>query len=104
MPAAVRPPAGKALTVRTAADAFLGSLGDPNTVRGCSIGVGETAGRIGEARPLAPVAGRAGRSVLRNCWTPAVRGAPVCSAGRKPLPLPLIDADMPVRVVIPEGG
>ncbi|MFE3147198.1 hypothetical protein ACFXJ6_11120 [Streptomyces sp. NPDC059218] len=40
MPAVVQLPAGKALAVRTAADAFLGSLGNPNTVRNCGIGVG----------------------------------------------------------------
>ena len=52
VPTVVQLPAGKALTVRAAADAFLGSLGNPNTVRNYRIGVGETAERIGGARPL----------------------------------------------------
>ncbi|WP_218007234.1 hypothetical protein [Microtetraspora fusca] len=47
MPAAVQLPTGKALTVRSAADAFLDSLGNPNTVRNYAIGVGKTAMRIG---------------------------------------------------------
>ncbi len=49
-------PAGKALTVRAAGDAFLDSLGNPNTVRSYSTGVGKTAERMGEARPLGSVA------------------------------------------------
>ncbi|MEK8145270.1 hypothetical protein NKH18_39510 [Streptomyces sp. M10(2022)] len=56
MPAVVQLPAGKALTVRTAADVFLDSLGNPNTVRDYGIGVGKGALHLGEARPLAPVA------------------------------------------------
>ncbi|MDP9869169.1 MULTISPECIES: hypothetical protein [Streptosporangium] len=42
--------AGKALTVRVAADAFLGSLDSPNTPRSYAIGVGRTAERLGEVR------------------------------------------------------
>jgi integrase/recombinase XerC len=38
VPALVRLPTGKALTVRTAADVFLDSVGDPNTVRNHGIG------------------------------------------------------------------
>jgi hypothetical protein len=49
-------PTGKALTVRSAADVFLDSLGNPNTVRNYGIAVGKTAERIGEGRPLATVA------------------------------------------------
>lgn len=56
MPAVVQLPAGKALTVRTAGDVFLDSLGNPNTVRNYGIGVGKTAERLGEGRPLASVA------------------------------------------------
>lgn len=56
MPTVVQLPAGKALTIRAAADVFLDSLGNPNTVRNCGIGVGKTAERLGEARPLASVA------------------------------------------------
>lgn len=44
------------MTVRAAADVFLDSLGNPNTVRNYRIGVGETAERLGEARCLASVA------------------------------------------------
>lgn len=56
MPTIVQLPAGKALTVRAAADAFLDSLRNPNTVRSYGVGVGKTAERIGEARPLGSVA------------------------------------------------
>nr|WP_314220594.1 hypothetical protein [Streptomyces sp. DSM 40713] len=56
MPTVVQLPTGKALTVRAAADAFLDSLHNPNTVRSYSTGVGKTAERIGEARPLGSVA------------------------------------------------
>ncbi|MGW3603427.1 hypothetical protein [Micromonospora sp. NPDC005161] len=52
MPTVVQRPAGKALTVRAAADVFLDSLGNPNTVRNYGIGVGKTAERLGEAREL----------------------------------------------------
>ncbi|RAJ89194.1 hypothetical protein K377_01319 [Streptomyces sp. PsTaAH-137] len=43
MPTVVQLPAGKALTVRAVADAFLGSLRNPNTVRSYSTGLGKTA-------------------------------------------------------------
>ncbi|WP_330289201.1 tyrosine-type recombinase/integrase [Streptomyces sp. NBC_00576] len=56
MPAVVRLPAGKALTVRAAADVFLDSLDNANTLRSYGIGVGKTAEHLGEARPLATVA------------------------------------------------
>ena len=56
MPALVHLPVGKALTVRTAGDAFLDSLGNSNTVRNYGIGVGKTAERLGETRPLVAVA------------------------------------------------
>lgn len=52
MPTVVHLPTGKALTVRTAADVFLDSLGNPNAVRYYGIGVGKTAERLGEGRPL----------------------------------------------------
>ncbi|OMI35820.1 recombinase [Streptomyces sparsogenes DSM 40356] len=48
--------AGKGLTVRTAADVFLDSLDNPHTLRSYGIGVGKTAERLDEARPLATVA------------------------------------------------
>jgi hypothetical protein len=56
VPAVVQLPVGKALTVRAAADVFLESLGNPNTVRNYGIGVGKTAERLGEGRPLTSVA------------------------------------------------
>ncbi len=55
VPTVVQLPTGKTLTVRAAADVFLGSLGNPNTVRNYGIAVGKTADRIGEGRPLAAV-------------------------------------------------
>ncbi|MET9994280.1 site-specific integrase [Streptomyces mutabilis] len=68
MSTVVRLPAGKALTVRAAANAFLDSLGKPNTVRSYSIGVGKTAERIGEARPLASVADDEIGEALELLW------------------------------------
>nr|WP_245738401.1 hypothetical protein [Streptomyces sparsogenes] len=44
------------MTVRTAADVFLDSLDNPHTLRSYGIGVGKTAERLDEARPLATVA------------------------------------------------
>lgn len=70
------------MTVRAAADLFLGSLGNPNTVRNYGIAVGKTTERLGEGRPLASVEdaeiGEAlellwGRSAV-NTWN-ARRGA-----------------------------
>ncbi len=49
MPAVLLLPTGKALTVRTAADAFLDSLANPNTVRNYGIAVGRSPS--GSARP-----------------------------------------------------
>ena len=51
MPTLVHLPTGKAVTVRAAADLFLGSLGNPNTVRNYGIAVGKTTERLGEGRP-----------------------------------------------------
>jgi hypothetical protein len=56
VPTVVQLPTGKALTVRTAADAFLDSIGNPNTARNYAVGVGKTAEHLGEDRPLASVA------------------------------------------------
>lgn len=56
MPTVVQLLAVKALSVRAAADAFLGSLRNPNTVRSYSTGVGKTAERVGAGRPLGSVA------------------------------------------------
>jgi len=68
VPTVVQLPAGKALTVRAAADVFLDSLGNPNTVRNYGIGVGKTAERLGEARPLASVADDEIGEVLELLW------------------------------------
>ncbi|MEV6483308.1 site-specific integrase [Streptomyces sp. NPDC051576] len=68
MPTIVQLPAGMALTVRTAADVFLDSLGNPNTVRNYGIGVGKTAERIGEGRPLASVAADEIGEALELLW------------------------------------
>lgn len=68
MPTVVRLPTGKALTVRTAADVFLGSLGNPNTVRNYGVGVGKTAERLGGGRPLATVADDEIGEALELLW------------------------------------
>lgn len=68
MPTVVQLSAGKALTVRAAADVFLDSLGNPNTVRNYGIGVGKTAERLGEARPLALVADDEIGEALELLW------------------------------------
>ncbi|EST22108.1 hypothetical protein N566_26820 [Streptomycetaceae bacterium MP113-05] len=68
MPTVVQLSAGKALTVRVAADVFLDSLGNPNTVRNYGIGVGKTAERLGEARPLASVADDEIGEALELLW------------------------------------
>ncbi|MGW3655277.1 tyrosine-type recombinase/integrase [Streptomyces sp. NPDC005151] len=61
-------PTGKALTVRMAADVFLDSLGNPNTVRSYATGVGKTAERLGEGRPLATVADDEIGEALELLW------------------------------------
>lgn len=68
MPAVVQLPTGKVLTVRTAADVFLDSLGHPNTVRTYGIGVGKTAERLGEGRPLASVVDDEMGETLELVW------------------------------------
>ncbi|GGU64680.1 hypothetical protein GCM10010211_32180 [Streptomyces albospinus] len=68
MSAVVLLPTGKALTVRTAADAFLDSLANPNTVRNYGIAVGKTAERIGEGRPLVSVADDEIGEALELLW------------------------------------
>ncbi|MFE5947075.1 site-specific integrase [Streptomyces sp. NPDC056480] len=68
MPTVVQLPAGKALTVRAAADAFLDSLRNPNTVRSYGVGDGKTAERIGEARPLGSVANDEIGEALELLW------------------------------------
>ena len=91
MPTVVQLPAGKALTVRAAADAFLDSLGNPNTVRSYSTGVGKTAERIGEARPLASVL-----SWLGWCAEYGYGGPPV-PAWAKRLSVPDAERPWPAR-------
>ncbi|GAA2607204.1 MULTISPECIES: site-specific integrase [Streptomyces] len=68
MSTVVQLPTGKALIVRTAADVFLDSLGNPNTVRNYGIGVAKTAERIGEARPLASVTDDEIGEALEMLW------------------------------------
>ncbi|WP_405624622.1 tyrosine-type recombinase/integrase [Streptomyces sp. NBC_01396] len=68
MPAVVRLPAGKALTFRAAADVFLDSLDNANTLRSYGIGVGKTAEHLGEARPLATVADDEIGGALEQLW------------------------------------
>ncbi|WP_062214428.1 site-specific integrase [Streptomyces sp. NBRC 109706] len=68
MPTVVQLPTDKALTVRTAADVFLDSLGNPNTVRNYWIGIGKTAERLGEGRPLASVADDEIGEALELLW------------------------------------
>lgn len=68
MPSVVRLPVGKALTVRSAADVFLDSLSNPNTVRNYGIGVGKTAERIGGGRLLASVADDEIGEALELLW------------------------------------
>jgi hypothetical protein len=68
VPSVVRLPAGEALTVRTAADVFLGSLDNANTLRSYGIGVGKTAERLGEDRPLSSVADDEVGGVLELLW------------------------------------
>lgn len=68
MPAVVQLPAGKVLTVRSAADAFLDSLDNANTLRSYATGVGKTAERLGEERPLAAVADDEIGGTLELLW------------------------------------
>ncbi|WP_137981173.1 tyrosine-type recombinase/integrase [Streptomyces violaceusniger] len=68
MPSVVQLSAGKALTVRAAADVFLDSLGNSNTLRSYGIGVGKTAERLGEARPLSTVEDDEVGGTLERLW------------------------------------
>jgi hypothetical protein len=68
VPTVVQLPTGKALTVRAAADVFLDSLGNPNTVRNYGIAVGKTVERLGEAQPLASVADDEIGEALELLW------------------------------------
>jgi hypothetical protein len=82
VPALVHLPVGRALTVRTAGDAFLESLGNPNTVRNYAIGIGKTAERLGETGRSPPWPMR--RSAMRlSCYGAARRSIPgTCAALR----------------------
>ncbi len=75
MPAVVQLRPGKALTVRAAGDAFLGSLTNPNTARGYGTGVWKTAERLGEDRPLAAVADDEVGEALELLWGTAAVNA-----------------------------
>ena len=61
MPVLAQLPVGNAVAVQASADAFLDSLGNPNTVRSYGIGVGKTAEHLGASRLLAAVTGRRSR-------------------------------------------
>jgi hypothetical protein len=71
VPTVVQLQAGKASTVRAAADAFPDWLRNPNTVRSYATGVGKTAERIGEGRPLGSVADDEIGEALEMLWGPA---------------------------------
>jgi integrase len=110
-------PVGRLLTVRAAGDAFLDSLGNSNTVRNYTIGVGKTAERLGEVRPLASVSEDEVGEALELLWGSAAvntwnarrasvgswlswcreRGhdAPAIPAWVKRLPVP--DSEVPAR-------
>ncbi|MEV7173878.1 hypothetical protein AB0O18_29780 [Streptomyces sp. NPDC093224] len=64
----VQLPTGKAMTVRMAADLFLESLGNPNTVRNYGIAVGKTSKRLGAGRPLASVEDAEMGEALELLW------------------------------------
>jgi hypothetical protein len=65
---------GEVLTVWSAADVFLGSLGNSDTARNYGIGVGKTAERLGGDRPFASGAdGEVGESLGQLSGTTAVK-------------------------------
>ena len=68
MPTLVAFPAGKTLTVRAAGDVFLDSLDNANTLRAYRVGIGKTAERLGEARPLVAVADEEVGEALELLW------------------------------------
>ncbi|MGN9847539.1 tyrosine-type recombinase/integrase [Nonomuraea sp. H19] len=68
MPVVVQLPAGRHLTVRAAADAFLDTLPNPDTVRAYAAGVGKIALRLGKHRPLAVVADDEIGEALEALW------------------------------------
>jgi hypothetical protein len=68
VPTVLHLPIGKALTVQSAADVFLDSLGNPNTLRNYGIAVGKTADRLGGARPLASVVDDEVGEALELLW------------------------------------
>lgn len=96
-------PAGKTLTVRTAADVFLDWLGNANAFRSYGIGVGKTAECPGEARPFAAVAddeigggplthrkpgpGNTDRTCEPQTWSSCGKPVQRSSAGRWPVSL-----------------
>ncbi|MFC9331876.1 tyrosine-type recombinase/integrase [Kitasatospora sp. NPDC057015] len=71
MPTVVQLQIGRALTVRAAADLFLDTLGNTNTVRSYGIAVGKTAERVGEGRPLASVEDGEIGEALELLWGPS---------------------------------
>ncbi|WP_220499136.1 hypothetical protein [Microbispora sp. H10949] len=67
-------PVGNAVTVQEAADAFLDSLGNPNTVRSYGIGVRKTVERLGGGGLLATVADDEVGEALEALWGTAAVG------------------------------
>ncbi|UBU09164.1 hypothetical protein [Nonomuraea gerenzanensis] len=61
-------PTGQGLTARAAADAFLDTVANPNSVSAYAARVGKTALRLGEQRPLAAVADDEIGEALEALW------------------------------------
>ncbi|MGI5488837.1 tyrosine-type recombinase/integrase [Microtetraspora malaysiensis] len=70
----VQLPVGNAVTVQASADAFLDSLGNPNTFRSYGIGVGKTAECLGGSRLLAAVTDDEVGEALESLWGTAAVG------------------------------
>ncbi|MEV1005040.1 site-specific integrase [Nonomuraea sp. NPDC050202] len=68
MPAVTPLSAAQRLTVRTAADAFLDTLPNPNTMRAYAAGVGKIAQWLGEHRPLTAIADDEIGEALEALW------------------------------------
>ncbi|MBE9376176.1 site-specific integrase [Saccharopolyspora sp. HNM0983] len=75
MPTVVALPTNpSALTVGRAAELFLDSLANPNTIRGYATAVGKTAEKLGEHRPLATVTDDDVGEALESLWGRAAVG------------------------------
>ncbi len=78
----------------------LDSLGNPNTIRSYGIGVGKTAERLGEARPLASIADIEIDEALELLWGTAAVNTwnsrrAGCCPGRRRTPSPNSPAPQP---------